>query len=107
MMNADISFLIETPKPTKLKASRKREKPFAFLASGFSCAHSLKSAFSSACKGPSTLHDLVISRLFLFHLLQDAIQVVGFRGLQRRELLKGIEFLVPQLLANRQHVPVV
>src|SRR5271157_690758 len=52
------------------------------------------------------LAKLVISLIFL-HLLQDAIQVVGFRRLQRRELLEGIEFLLPEQLADGQHVPVV
>jgi hypothetical protein len=42
----------------------------------------------------------------LFHLLEDPTQVVGFRSLQRREFLIGQKVL-PQLLADGQHVPVV
>ena len=52
------------------------------------------------------LPELVIS-LVGFHLLQDAVKVVGLRCLQRWELLERIEFLHPQHLADGQHVPVV
>ena len=74
----------------------------AFLASNFSCADSLKSALFASDPSP----ELVIA-LVGFHLLQDAVQVVGLRRLQRRELLERIEFLHPQQLADGQHVPVV
>src|SRR5271157_157962 len=47
------------------------------------------------------------SLLGLLDRLQDSVQVVGLRGLQRRERLIRHEFLFPELLADGQHVPVV
>src|SRR5258708_33764288 len=43
----------------------------------------------------------------LLNLLQDAIQVIGLRRLQSRELLVRHELLQPQQLADGQDVPVV
>src|SRR5208282_118457 len=51
-------------------------------------------------------NDLIVS-LMAFHFLHDAIQVVGLRRLQRRKLPIRPEFLHPQQLADREHVPVV
>ena len=45
---------------------------------GYTDSH--KSAFSSACKGLAALYELVVA-LVVFHLLQDAIEVVGLRRL--------------------------
>jgi hypothetical protein len=39
--------------------------------------------------------------------VQDLNEVVGFRVLQRREVYVRLQFLQPQLLSNRQHVPAV
>jgi hypothetical protein len=49
---------------------------------------------------------LVVS-LMLLHFRQNAAQVVGLRCLQRRERSVGRQLLLPQQLADRQHVPVV
>ena len=43
----------------------------------------------------------------LLNLLQDAIQVIGLRRLQSRELLVRHELLQPHQLADGQDVPVV
>ena len=43
----------------------------------------------------------------LSHRVEDTREIVGLRRLQRRELLVRIEFLLPKLLADRQHVPVI
>src|SRR5208337_2427306 len=51
-------------------------------------------------------NDLVVS-LVGSHLVQNGAEVVDLRRLQRRELLVRFEFVLPQLLADRQHVPVV
>src|SRR5215510_210727 len=43
----------------------------------------------------------------LLDLLQDLTEVVALRRLQRWELLVRRQVLQPQLLADRQHVPVI
>ena len=43
----------------------------------------------------------------LLDLLQDLVEVVARRILQRRVRLVGLEFLQPERLADGQHVPVV
>ena len=43
----------------------------------------------------------------LLDLLQDLTEVVALWCLQRRELLVGQQVLLPQLLTDRQHVPVI
>ncbi len=58
-----------------VKQAGTRGRTLIFLASDLSFAHSLKSAFSTAY-----FSDLVVS-LVLFHLLQDAVEVVGLRRL--------------------------
>jgi hypothetical protein len=64
------------------------------------------------CEPPASPHHasfrrLVASGVRFFHLLQDAAEVVGFGSLQRWELFIRQQMLLPQLLADRQHVPVV
>src|SRR5882724_5775678 len=41
------------------------------------------------------------------HCLKNAVEIVGLRRLHWRELLVRHEFLRPQQLADRQHVPVI
>src|ERR1700745_70828 len=48
-----------------------------------------------------------VGRMGLLDLPKDASEIVAFRRLQRRELLVGGQVLQPQLLADRQHVPVI
>jgi hypothetical protein len=43
----------------------------------------------------------------LFHRVQDPREVVGLRSLQRRELLVGLELLLPEQLTDWEHVPVI
>src|SRR5882672_6178187 len=43
----------------------------------------------------------------LLHGLKDAVEVVGFRRLHRRELLVRHQLLFPEQLADRQDIPVV
>ena len=50
----------------------------------------------------------LIARVATFpHRIQDSREVVGLRSLQRRELLVRIEFLLPEQLTDREHVPVI
>src|SRR5580693_4726488 len=49
----------------------------------------------------------VARRLGFLHLIDNLTQVVRLRSLQWRVLYVRLEVLQPQLLANRQHVPVV
>ncbi len=93
-------------RPPLARRQQSEEDTFVFLASGFIHTDSCKSAFADA-QGPlSTLLRLVVP-LVVLHLLQNAVQVVAFRSLQRRELLERIELLHPQQLADGEHVPVV
>ena len=81
--------------------------PSTFLASDFSCADCLKSEPSIASLGPLTVHALVTfytNRPGCLDLLQDLIQVVALRGLQRRVRDVRLKLLQPQYLAERQHV---
>jgi hypothetical protein len=57
----------------------------------------LASAFAFTVIGPFRLVAPVVSRL---DLLQDAIEVVGLRRLERWELLEAHKLLVPKLLAE-------
>ena len=41
------------------------------------------------------------------HLGHDAVEVISFRRLEWRKLPERFQMLKPQLLTNRQHVPVV
>ena len=41
------------------------------------------------------------------NLLQDAIKVPSLRCLHRRKLLERHKLLIPKLLTDRQHVPIV
>ena len=43
----------------------------------------------------------------LFHRVHDPGEVVGLGRLQRRELLVGFKFLLPEQLTNREHVPII
>src|SRR5208337_595293 len=61
---------------------------------------------------PQMLHFKFFLRLFartrrLLDLRLDAPEVVGLRGLQRRELPVGLELLQPKQLADRQDIPIV
>src|SRR5271157_2573621 len=56
---------------------------------------------------PELVSSELVVALMGFHFLQNAAQVVGLRRLQRRELFVGCQLLLPELLADRQHVPVV
>jgi len=60
----------------EIHAEARKEGRTAFLAPDFSCADSRKSAFAIARKGHLALAALVVA-LVVFHLLQDAVQVVG------------------------------
>src|SRR5215471_9295571 len=64
--------------------------------------------------GPTPLHHArrrwliaPVTHVGFLDLLQDAAQIVGLGRLQRRELLVRQQVLQPQLLTDRQHVPVV
>ena len=48
-----------------------------------------------------------VTGIGLLNLLQDSAEVVGLRSLQRGELLVRQQMLLPQPLADRQHIPVV
>src|SRR5215472_11255096 len=51
--------------------------------------------------------ELVARVTGFLHRVQDPSEIVGLGCLQRREGLVGQEFLLPKLLADRQHVPVI
>src|SRR5262245_2945883 len=60
-----------------------------------------------ARRNDARLTQLIARSLGVPDLLQDLTEVVALRRLQRRELLVRLQVLKPQLLSDRQHVPVV
>src|SRR5262249_50105904 len=60
-------------------------------------------------RGAKTTSALVTRVLHgrLFDFLHNTAEVVAFRRLKRRVLLERLQVLEPQLLADRQHVPVI
>ena len=63
---------------------------------------------------PMTIHSRsehlsagVAHRLSSLHLVDDSTQIVRLRSLQRWEFYVGFEVFQPQLLTDREHVPVV
>src|SRR5271157_6313938 len=91
--------------PDARKSSEWRGRMFFFLASDFSCADCLKSAFSPWRRSARLLTRVVIA--LVFDCLQHLSEVVARRILQRREFLVGFELLQPQELSDGQNVPVV
>src|SRR5664279_5309923 len=73
------------------------------------CKRALLSGHPPArhCKSAPLLARMMGTHPHSPDLLQYLVEVVGFRSLQRRERYEGLEFLQPQLLADRQHVPVI
>lgn len=58
-------------------------------------------------RGSVSCEGLVVFGIGLLDLLDDLAEVVALRCLQRRELLLSEQVPEPQLLADRQQVPVV